>query len=67
MTQPKKQSESKDAEAKTTDAEEGANPPTDSIEEATEAGYLGAPPDQTPNEDYTVEGVNTTADPKEGD
>lgn len=67
MTQPKSSKDAKsDKDAKTTE-ETGANPPTDTIEEATEAGYLGAPPDQTPNEDYTVEGVNETADPKEGD
>lgn len=40
-----------------TDQPEPANPPTDNIEDATEAGYLGQPPDPNPNEVYTVEGV----------
>ncbi len=28
-----------------------------SLEEAAEKGYIGTVPDQTPNENYTVEGV----------
>jgi hypothetical protein len=41
----------------------GANPPTTTYDEAQEAGYLGAPPDQEPNESYTVEGVTSEATP----
>lgn len=55
MTQPK--SKSKPPE------ETGANPPTSTLEEATEAGYLGYHPDQEPNASYTVEGV-TEAPPQ---
>lgn len=38
-------------------APEPANPPTDSHEEAVDAGYWGQPPDPNPNDTYTVEGV----------
>lgn len=36
---------------------EPANPPTDTLEESVEEGYVGQPPDPLPNETYTVEGV----------
>ena len=41
---------------------EPAEPPTETVEEANEAGYLGSPPDPEPNESYTVAGV--TAPPE---
>jgi hypothetical protein len=42
-----------------TDTPEPANPPTDTLEEADEHGYVGQPPDPEPNESYTVEGVTS--------
>jgi hypothetical protein len=38
-----------------------ANPPTSTLEEANEQGYLGQPPDPEPNESYTLEGVIASA------
>jgi hypothetical protein len=44
-----------------------ANPVTDDLESAVEAGYLGQPPDPNPNEDYTLEGVIKAAKDKAKD
>jgi hypothetical protein len=45
--------------------ETGANPPTDTLEDAIETGYLGSVADQEANEAYTVEGVTTSPEPSE--
>lgn len=51
---PKKQSQKQDS-ASTEDA--GANEVQQAFDEANEKGYFGSTPDETPNEDYTVQGV----------
>lgn len=44
-----------------TSGEEGQDGP-EVLKEAHEKGYLGETPDDTPNEDYTVEGVTSGPD-----